>query len=167
MEKKKQTSTRKGRFEFESEAQKFKQYKDPFQKELSALDLGRQHRRENLSARSDEVGWEYFNTGEDYCKHRQWSKAADAYGDAINFFSSDKYIAMARKSLNSIVNFGKPVKNYFAIFAISFLLISLVFMSFSITGNVLGLGTESSRWIAICFFICGLAFSFFYLKGRK
>jgi hypothetical protein len=56
----------------------------------------------------------------------------------------------------------------FAILSIASLLAALGFVSLSLTGNAIGgLPQENSKWVGLCFFICGLVFSFIYLKGRK
>jgi hypothetical protein len=56
----------------------------------------------------------------------------------------------------------------FAILSITSLLAALGFVGISLTGNVIaGMGQTDSRWMGLCFFICGLVFSFLYLKGKK
>jgi hypothetical protein len=56
----------------------------------------------------------------------------------------------------------------FAILSITSLLAALGFVSMSLTGNAVGgLGQSDSRWMGLCFFICGLVFSFIYLKNKK
>jgi hypothetical protein len=58
-------------------------------------------------------------------------------------------------------------KKLTAFFAISFLLASLVFVSSSLTGNVIaGLNENNSRFVGICLFACGLIFAFFYSKCK-
>jgi hypothetical protein len=56
----------------------------------------------------------------------------------------------------------------FAVLSIASLLVALGFVSLSLTGNVVGgLDTINSRWVGLCFFICGLVFSFIYLRAKK
>jgi hypothetical protein len=58
-------------------------------------------------------------------------------------------------------------KYSFAILSIASLFVALGFVSLSFTGNVIaGLEQNDSRWIGLCFFVCGLVFSFFYLKKK-
>lgn len=55
-----------------------------------------------------------------------------------------------------------------AVISISALLISLFFVTSTITGNVIAkLDESTSRLIGICFFACGLIFAFVYLRSKK
>jgi hypothetical protein len=54
-----------------------------------------------------------------------------------------------------------------AVLGIASLLAALGFVSLSLTGNVIaGLEGNNSRFIGLCFFVCGLIFSFIYLKKK-
>jgi hypothetical protein len=55
----------------------------------------------------------------------------------------------------------------FAVLSIVSLLAALGFVSISLTGNIIaGLEQNSSRWVGLCLFVCGLVFSFLYLKKK-
>jgi hypothetical protein len=60
-----------------------------------------------------------------------------------------------------------PPKKLPAFLAIASLLASLVFVSSSLTGNVITqISQNDSRWMGLCFFLCGLVFSFIYLRKK-
>jgi len=61
---------------------------------------------------------------------------------------------------------GKSLESLtYAIISISLFVVSLIFVSVSFTGNVIGgINENYSRIISICFFVCGLIFTFFYLR---
>lgn len=64
--------------------------------------------------------------------------------------------------------FGLEYKLASAVISVSVLVASIFFLSMSLTGNVVGeISIDSSRIIGVILFICGLVFSFVYLKGRK
>lgn len=59
-------------------------------------------------------------------------------------------------------------KLFIFITSIVILSASLFFSLYSLTGNAISiLHQEDFRWMGLCFFLCGLVFAFFYLKGRK
>ncbi|MDD5012149.1 MAG: hypothetical protein PHQ66_00675 [Candidatus Nanoarchaeia archaeon] len=58
--------------------------------------------------------------------------------------------------------------NTFAFLSITSLAFALIFISLNLTGNAIGgITLNDSRWISICFFLCGLLFAFFYLRNKK
>jgi len=62
------------------------------------------------------------------------------------------------------------VKEYkitpFAMFAIFGMIIGLLFLSFRVTGNVIGLNQTASSWIGGAMFIIGVVAFFIYLKNK-
>jgi hypothetical protein len=140
-------------------------------------------RRKNNSG--DYIGDLYEKAGDLRAKAADFAYAEDDYVKSERFgypYHAGKKAILnekindlrLQKSSKSLVNrtkegpqsssFGKG----FAILSITSLLAALGFVSISLTGNVIaGLGQNDSRWIGLCFFICGLIFSFLYLKGKK
>ncbi|VVB83476.1 Uncharacterised protein [uncultured archaeon] len=82
-----------------------------------------------------------------------------------------KYLKGLNATRKRFENYVSPTglgKRLSAVLSISSFLAALVFVSSSLTGNVITeLSQNDSRWIGICFFICGLVFTFLYLKGKK
>lgn len=78
-----------------------------------------------------------------------------------------KLTALEQEKLIRTVGGGLQRKLY-AVISIITLAIALVLVSFNLTGNAIaGINPENTKWIGICFFICGLIFAFVYLKNKK
>ncbi len=59
-------------------------------------------------------------------------------------------------------------KRLFGLLSITALLIAFVLVSFNLTGNVIGnISLNDTRWIGVCFFLCGLVLAFIYLRKKK
>lgn len=121
-------------------------------------------------------------------------KAAEFYEDAIQKVSSLERGEMRRKALgnyrDALKHSQEEVKQeirtkidllsreddklirslnfIFAFFSLASLVVAFLFISFSLTGNVIvGLNESSSRFIGLCFFVCGLIFAFLYSRKKK
>ena len=74
-----------------------------------------------------------------------------------------KELRAERRNLESITG-----NKFYAFFSLASLFSALIFLSSSMTGNVVGESIlKDSTWLGICFFLCGLTFTFFYLKRKK
>jgi hypothetical protein len=139
--------------------------------------------RRDSHVSADEIGETYEMAGnlrlaaKDYITAEEDYIYAKRFGYAHNpgkIAELDRKIEQVKKSKNLTSTLksqvGNPfLKKYpFAILSIASLLIALSFVSLSLTGNVIaGLEQNNSRWIGLCFFVCGLIFSFLYLRKKR
>ncbi|MEK6913523.1 MAG: hypothetical protein AABW47_02525 [Nanoarchaeota archaeon] len=126
---------------------------------------------------------------------RKYEVLADAWGVAGDEDKAGKFYDLAKKwggkEYNRILKINdkrKKLKNsrskenpsifsslrksleskFSAVISIFTLLVSLFFVTSTITGNVVaGLDENASRIIGICFFACGLIFAFVYFKNKN
>jgi hypothetical protein len=99
------------------------------------------------------IGFTYYHKAEEYAPY---SSVREDIGKRLGkrIKKPEEYSPIERKVLPVI--------------AIGSLLVSLFFVSSSLTGNAIAeLNQDNSRWVGICFFICGLIFSFVYLRNKK
>lgn len=76
-----------------------------------------------------------------------------------------QYIETESSPLDKLM---KEFENTWGFFAIGTLILSLFFVSSNLTGYVISnISLESSRLIGICFFVCGLIFTFLFLRKKK
>ena len=137
-------------------------------------------RREAKSG--NEIGELYEKAGDLRLKEKDFAFAEDDYIKAQRFgypYDSKKKksieekiisLRLQKKRASEFEKGSDSVwKSYsYVILAITSLLAALGFVSMSLTGNVIGgLEQNDSKWMGLCFFICGLIFSFIYLKNKK
>ncbi len=123
----------------------------------------------------------YTGIGKD-CEERGFlEKAISNYKDARKFATSGRSVEEIEKKLSELEKKRKGTLKFlkktrggiekyflFATLAIISLVGALIFTSFNLTGYAVGeLTQNSSRWIGVCLFACGLIFSFFYFKNKK
>lgn len=74
---------------------------------------------------------------------------------------------LMRQKESNLLNLLKQ-KSVKAVISILFLASSLFFVALNVTGNaILSTQQESSLWVGLCLFGCGLLFAFSYLKSKK
>ena len=142
--------------------------------------------------KAEEIGKNYEDLGAYWEKEGNFVKAEDNYRNALIYaYPHDKEkeqeinIKMEQLRLKRKLQYNFPrqkvsnstlekmartlTQKRFGFFSITFLLISLFFVSLNFTGNVIlaELNPDISKLLGICFFICGLVFSFIYLKKTK
>jgi hypothetical protein len=144
--------------------------------EEQALDA----RRDKKSA--EVIGSFYEKAGDMRLKAKDFAQAEENYVKAKRLgypYDEDKLGAIDEKinslrlqkkrhmGLDTGQNSGWKSYSY-VILSITSLLAALGFVSISLTGNIINeLNQDRSRLMGLCFFICGLIFSFLYLKGKK
>jgi hypothetical protein len=136
----------------------------------------RERKKPNGSPR---IIWEgYVAAGNMLIGEKKYSRALGDYQDALRFGVPEN--EEARKNLKNKIKetedkmrlehfrSSSPIHKYpFAVLSIASLLAALGFVSISLTGNIIaGLEQNNSRWIGLCLFVCGLVFSFLYLKKK-
>jgi hypothetical protein len=121
--------------------------------------------------------WEsYVAAGNMFLGERKYHNALIDYRAALMHGTPED--EKAQKDLNDKIkkvedeirleNFRSSPRNYLlAVLGIASLLAALGFVSLSLTGNTIGgLEGNNSRFIGLCLFVCGLIFSFIYLKKK-
>jgi hypothetical protein len=59
-------------------------------------------------------------------------------------------------------------RRVYAFLSITAILFALFLTSYNVTGNIIsGMISSDTQWIGICFFLCGLTFTFLFLKSKK
>jgi hypothetical protein len=138
-------------------------------------------RRNN--AHEEKIGALYLEAARKRKEAGDYAHAEDNYEKALRFafpYDEEKktYIKQQIGEIRSMKagrNLSRKVdelsksghKYPFAILSIVSLLAALGFVSISLTGNIIaGLEQNNSRWMGLCLFVCGLVFSFLYLKKK-
>ncbi|MCL5018231.1 MAG: hypothetical protein M1416_00480 [Candidatus Pacearchaeota archaeon] len=63
---------------------------------------------------------------------------------------------------------GGLEKKFLGFSSVFALTLALFFVSSNLTGNAVGnIGVADTKWLAICFFLCGSFFAFIYLRGKN
>ena len=113
----------------------------------------------------------YMEAVEEYERNGYLERAISNCKDALKFAPKQDEDEIEKK-LNELEKKkkggGLGSKLTFAIPAIICLVGALIFTSFNLTGYAIGgLAQNSSQWIGVCLFACGLIFTFFYFKIKK
>ncbi|MDD5012151.1 MAG: hypothetical protein PHQ66_00685 [Candidatus Nanoarchaeia archaeon] len=131
----------------------------------------------------------YENAGDYWEKKGEIRNAIKDYEDALRYVSNKedqtriknkmeklhfervKILGRLEQMKQDIVT-KKPRKGLrdklYSSLSIASLAFALIFISLNLTGNAVGgITLNDSRWISICFFLCGLSFAFLYLKNKN
>ncbi|OGJ13006.1 hypothetical protein A3K82_01165 [Candidatus Pacearchaeota archaeon RBG_19FT_COMBO_34_9] len=122
----------------------------------------------------------YENAGESWKDAGEFAKAERAYEMALRYSPEEdkgrikgklKNLGLEKtRTLSFLTGLKKGLekKFVFAFLSLITLIPALLFVSFSLTGNIiLGLTETNSRWIGICLFVCGLIFALLYSRKKK
>jgi hypothetical protein len=124
----------------------------------------------------------YEKAGDALSKTKDLWKAENAYRDALKYarrYSKEEDIKyfekkildlglQQRKLRHGFEKMRSGLESKFGFLSITALAFAFFFVSTNLTGNVIaGFSLGDSRWIGICFFLCGLTLAFFYLKSKK
>lgn len=78
---------------------------------------------------------------------------------------ADEKIYSIRKELRNLEQITG--NTFYVVLSFASLVLALIFIVSNLTGNVVGAsGFNDTRWMSVCFFLCGLVFAFFYLRGK-
>jgi hypothetical protein len=74
----------------------------------------------------------------------------------------------SKRLLHGFEKMKSGLEKKFGFLSITALLFALFLVSYNLTGNVLGsMSLNDTRWIGVCFFLCGIAFAFMYFKNKN
>jgi hypothetical protein len=161
---------------------------DPNEKKAKRLEREALHKRQSFSS-GEEIGKKYEEAGDNWTESGNFIKAEDNYRNAniygyahdtknekrvqakIDSLRLKKKLTLAFPSIKKstiekmVEDEENRIKFLPAVISIASLLFALFFISSNLTGfSVFNLTYNNSRWIGSCFFICGLIFTFIYLK---
>jgi hypothetical protein len=133
-----------------------------------------EQRAEDLRRRpgpGEKIGQAYEEAGDLRRQAGDIFGANNDYRDAkvYGYSNNEKELKRMDDKINQL-RFEKEgrLAKRFAIISMATLTIALLFVSSSLTGfSILNVSSESSRLISSCFFVCGLIFTFVYLKAKK
>lgn len=111
----------------------------------------------------------FFKAAELFEKSGKLDYAQHGYEGALKYAPNKAYEEKAREKVHSIEikKLGGIEKKVLSIMAIGTLITSLFFVSSDLTGFAISnISSDNLQWIGLCFFICGLVFSFLLLRKK-
>ncbi len=130
----------------------------------------------------------YKNRGDKYFwkatgRNKKTSESIDDLDEALKYYRGarartqteldrsviTRKINQVHQELGSLKGvYGELQKKLYACLSIFALAFALFLVSFNLTGNAIGgITLNDTKWIGVCFFLCGLTFAFIYLQGKK